>query len=59
MAKTPEDLGREREQRVRDAIQLKVPDRVPFVPMLEFFPAYYAGITTEQAMYDYDKGFAA
>jgi uroporphyrinogen-III decarboxylase len=59
MEKTPEELGREREKRVRDAIQLKVPDRVPFVPMLEFFPAYYAGITPEQAMYDYDKGFAA
>ncbi len=53
MAKTPEELGKEREQRVRDAIQLKVPDRVPRLPFFQFFPAYYAGITPEEGMYDY------
>jgi len=59
MAKTAEELGKERENRVRDAIELKVPDRVPFVPVFEFFPAYYAGITPEEAMYNYDKAYAA
>jgi uroporphyrinogen-III decarboxylase len=59
MEKTPEELCKEREQRVKDAIQLKVPDRVPFIPLFEFFPAYYAGITPEEAMYDYDKACMA
>jgi len=59
MEKTPEELGKEREKRVEDAIRLRVPDRVPFVPLFEFFPAYYAGITAEEAMYDYDKACAA
>ena len=59
MAKTPEELGKEREQRVRDAIQLKVPDRVPLLPFFQFFPAFYAGITPEEAMYDYEKAYSA
>ena len=60
MGKTPEELYKEREKRVKDAIQLKVPDRVPFwFQDLSFFPAKYAGITFEEAMYDDDKLFAA
>jgi len=55
MTKTPEELFKERNKRVEDAIQLKVPDRVPFLPAFSFFPAKYAGITFEEAMYDYDK----
>jgi uroporphyrinogen-III decarboxylase len=41
--------------RIRDVIQLKVPDRVPVYTSGGFFPAYYAGITPETAMYDYGK----
>ena len=41
--------------RVKDAIQLKVPDRIPVYASGGFFPAYYAGITPETAMYDYYK----
>lgn len=52
---TPEELLRERAKRVADAIQLKVPDRVPFVPFFTFFPASYAGISFEEAMYDSAK----
>jgi len=60
VGKTPEELYQEREQRVKDAIQLKVPDRVPiWFQDLSFFPARYAGITFEEAMYDDDKLFAA
>lgn len=59
MEKAPEELYREREKRVSDAIQLKVPDRVPIVPFVGFFPAYYAGITPQEAMYDYDKAYMA
>jgi hypothetical protein len=50
-----EELFRERTRRVEDAIQLRVPDRVPFLPAFSFFPAKYAGVSFEEAMYDYDK----
>ncbi|MFC1948714.1 uroporphyrinogen decarboxylase family protein [Chloroflexota bacterium] len=47
---------KERTSRIKDAIQLKkLPDRVPVVPMLGFFPAYYVGLTPKDIMYDYDK----
>jgi len=47
---------KERVTRIKDAIQLKkMPDRVPIFPFVGFFPAFYAGITPEEAMYDYDK----
>ena len=59
MAKTPEELYAERAKRVDDAIHLRVPDRVPIVPDAEFFPLKYAGITVEEAMYDYSKAYAA
>jgi len=60
MGKTPEELFKEREHRIKDAIQLKVPDRVPiWFQDLSFFPAKYAGIAFEEAMYDDDKLFAA
>jgi hypothetical protein len=55
MEKTPEELFKERTKRVEDAIQLKVPDRVPLLPFFSFFPAKYAGISFEEAMYDYNK----
>jgi len=55
MDKTPEELFKERTKRVEDAVQLKVPDRVPILPMFAFFPAIYAGMTCEEAMYDPDK----
>lgn len=55
MDKTSEQLYEEREKRVDDAIQLKVPDRVPVMSLFGFFPARYEGITFEEAMYDYEK----
>ena len=55
MEKTPEKLYQERKKRIEDAIQLRVPDRVPIVPFFHFFPARYAGISFAEAMYDYDK----
>jgi uroporphyrinogen-III decarboxylase len=55
MVKTAEELYREREKRVYEAVQLKEPDRVPFLSMFHFFPAKYAGISFEQVMYDYEK----
>ena len=41
--------------RIMDAVNLKKPDRVPVFPMTGFFPAYYAGFTPRDVMYDYDK----
>ena len=34
-----------REARVRDAVALKEPDRVPIIPVMEAFPIYYGGKT--------------
>ncbi|OGO18981.1 MAG: hypothetical protein A2144_05365 [Chloroflexi bacterium RBG_16_50_9] len=53
MGKTPEELYEEREKRINDAIQLKVPDRVPFwFQDLSFFPAKYAGVTSQELIYN-------
>ena len=37
------------------AITLDEPDRVPVILPAGFFPAYYAGITLQTAMYDYEE----
>ena len=42
--------------RIKDAIQMKkLPDRVPLFLCPGFFPVYYAGMTPQEVMYDYDK----
>jgi hypothetical protein len=47
---------KERVTRLKDAIQLKkVPDRVPIFTIVNFFPAYYVGLTPKDMMYDYEK----
>jgi len=48
-----------RERRISDAIQLKIPDRVPIMLELSYFPAKYAGIPCEAAYYDYDTWLKA
>jgi hypothetical protein len=53
------DLLQEREKRINDAIALREPDRVPVMSMFGFLPAKIAGITFEEAMYDYDKTMQA
>ncbi|MCK5557168.1 MAG: hypothetical protein KAJ01_02240 [Candidatus Hydrogenedentes bacterium] len=55
MKKIAEELFREREKRVNDAIALKKPDRVPILAYFGFFPATYKGITIEESMYDQNK----
>jgi hypothetical protein len=45
----------ERVRRLISVIRLQKPDRVPAVPVLGVFPAYYAGITVREALYDYQK----
>ena len=58
-AKSPKELRREREQRVTDAIRLKIPDRVPIYCDMGFFVAKYAGIPCSAAYYDCDTWLAA
>ena len=59
MVKTAEQLLEERKNRVFDAVQLKEPDRVPFMSLITFFTGKYSGLTGEELMYDYDKLYAA
>jgi hypothetical protein len=59
MKKTPKELCQERARRVADAIQLKVPDRVPLEIAFGYFPAKYVGVPCEAAYYDYDQWLAA
>ena len=47
---------KDRATRIKNAIEMKkLPDRVPVVPIIGFFPAYYSGMTPRDLMYDYDK----
>lgn len=50
--KTPEQLYQEREKRLYDAVQLKVPDRVPVIFGGTFFACKYAGLPYSAAYYD-------
>jgi hypothetical protein len=53
MNESPEELRSQREKRVCDAIELKVPDRIPIVPLFGYFPAIYKGVSIQECMYDY------
>ncbi|MBI2836395.1 MAG: hypothetical protein HYX85_01725 [Chloroflexi bacterium] len=50
--KTPEQLYDEREKRMRDAIQLKEPDRVPVVLRLDNFILRYGGLSLSAQFYE-------
>ena len=41
--------------RIADVIQLKTPDRVPVVPSFGMFPFLDNGLTSEEAVFDYEK----
>jgi hypothetical protein len=57
--KTAAQLVEERERRITDAIRLRIPDRVPIICGMGYFPAKYAGIPSSAAYYDYRAWFAA
>ena len=59
MNKSARQLRKERETRIMDAIQLKMPDRVPVISAMGYFPAKYTGIPCSAAYYDYDAWYAA
>jgi hypothetical protein len=50
--RSPEQLYEEREKRIRDAIQLRPPDRVPVSLRMTYFPAGNTGIPKSAAYYD-------
>ena len=54
-SKEAEKLYKERATRFIKAIKLEEPDRVPCMLPSGFFPAYYAGYTLKDVMYDYEK----
>ena len=51
--KSIEQLYQEREKRVRDAIELRQPDRVPVTVGTGVFAARYAGLTSSAQYYDH------
>ena len=55
MTKSTAEIYQEKQQRFNDAVQLKVPDRVPIAPLFTFFTAKANGISCEEAMYNLDK----
>ena len=42
----------EKEKRIKDAIALKEPDRVPISPPVELYPVLHAGYTVAEVLYD-------
>ncbi|MEE8413220.1 MAG: hypothetical protein V3R96_01580, partial [Dehalococcoidales bacterium] len=53
-SKTIEELVLEREKRVKDAMELREPDRVPVTVGAGVFAARYAGLTASAMYYDHD-----
>lgn len=53
--KTPEGLYTERVQRLRDAMNLTEPDRVPLFFQTDSWIAWYAGFTVQELAYDHQK----
>jgi hypothetical protein len=59
MESTPEQLYQERTERVEKAVQLQVPDRVPFFLFSGYLPCRYVGMPLQEAYSDSEKYFAA
>jgi len=59
MTQTPQELFREREKRVLDALTHKKPDRVPVIVLFGSFASRYAGISRKDELYDLEKSYAA
>jgi uroporphyrinogen-III decarboxylase len=55
MKKDAKILYKERLKRIKDAIALKEPDRVPLILTVQAFPMYTYGLTIKDAMYNYEK----
>src|SRR5512143_2973029 len=54
-----EQAFKQRVQMIKDVVEVKKPARVPVCPTIGFYPFTYAGVTAQEAMYDYGKLAAA
>lgn len=52
---TVQESYQRRVQMFIDVITLKKPERVPVCPAMGFYPFVYAGVTSQEAMYDYGR----
>jgi hypothetical protein len=59
IGKPPQQLYQERQKRLSDAMDVKVPDRVPISCPIGYFAAKYAGISCSAAYYDFDAWYNA
>ena len=59
MAKDMEQLYQERVKRYVTAMRNEKPDMVPIRPFVAEFTAKYAGYTSQEVSYDYQKAFDA
>jgi hypothetical protein len=57
--KSAKQRRQEREKRITDTIQLRIPDRVPVICAMGYFPAKYTGIPCSAAYYDYEAWYDA
>lgn len=57
--KTVQELFQQRNKRINDAIQLKIPDRVPVEMSFGYFPAKYARLPCSIVYYEPDKWLEA
>lgn len=55
MDENKEKLYREREKRFEDIVALRTPDRIPIMVSWGFLPAFQAGMTIQEVMYDPEK----
>lgn len=56
---SPKEEYKMRLRRIEDAVQLKVPDRVPILTSLAIFQLHYTGITCEDGYFNPEKWCAA
>jgi hypothetical protein len=59
MSKMPQNLYKERERRVQDALMLRKPDGVPVILVFGSFASMYAGISRKDELYDLEKSYEA
>lgn len=55
MEDNKEKLYKEREKRFEDIVALRIPDRIPIMVSWGFLPAFQAGMTIQEVMYDPEK----
>lgn len=57
--KTAKQLRKEKEDRIHKTIRLEVPDRVPIICGMGYFPGKNAGVPSSAAYYDHETWFNA